>query len=281
VEVFKLKVPWLIGLAEELPFDPWKRQVNQVAARAADPTKSKAPVIDLTIVLRWDVSDLFPDGLTPDGALPGGASLESLFTAGRYNGRRIPDVYETFDGCGVCGDTMQDRLCDPAITFLTTDEDGCPLNLGRTIRFATDDQRTVAKARDGGCTFPGCDRPGNWCDCHHVNPYGHGGPSDIATSPVSAGSTTASPIAPAGECSPPTTNGSGGKPHTATPSGPNATNNNTPDPHPHPTEGCAGPPARTNGEPKLIAMSSTCACKRRIATHRLRTADGFVAPVET
>jgi hypothetical protein len=150
-------------------------------ARAADPTKSKAPVTDLTVVLRWNVSDLFPDGIIPDsGALPGGATLDSLFTAGRYSNRRIPDVYETFDGCGVCGDTMQDRLCDPAITFLTTDEDGCPLNLGRTVRFATDDQRTVAKARDGGCTFPGCDRPGNWCDCHHVNPYGHGGPSDIA-----------------------------------------------------------------------------------------------------
>src|SRR5664279_776950 len=74
---------------------------------------------------------------------------------------------------------VQDRLCDPAITFLTTDEDGCPLNLGRTVRFANEDQRKVAKARDGGCTFPGCDRPGNWCDCHHVDPYEDGGCTNI------------------------------------------------------------------------------------------------------
>jgi hypothetical protein len=148
-------------------------------ARAADPTKSKGPVTDLTVVLRWDVSDLFPHGLTPDGALPGGASLESLFAAGRYGNRRIRDVYETFDGCDHCGAVLHDRLCDPAISFLTTDPDGCPLNLGRTVRFASDDQRKTAKARDGGCTFPGCDRPGNWCDLHHVDPYGNGGPSDI------------------------------------------------------------------------------------------------------
>jgi len=150
-----------------------------IEARAADPTKSKAPVTDLTVVLRWDVSDLFPRGLTPDGALPGGASLGSLFTTGRYGNRRIPDVYETFDGCDHCATSMQDRLCDPAISFLATDEAGAVLNLGRTKRLASDDHRKAAKTRDGGCTFPGCDRPGNWCDCHHVDPYNEGGSTNI------------------------------------------------------------------------------------------------------
>jgi hypothetical protein len=270
VELYQLKLPWLIGLAQELAFTPWVREVALVAARldfdggyrpeddpegsklfidrltgddvtlirgvftgptgttftqiveertdqlwhrykhdnkisngaikvptrpviraealielvtearAADPTKSKTPVTDLTVVLRWDVSDLFPNGLTPDSAHSGGATLDSLLAAGRYQNRRIPDVYETFDGCDHCGAVLQDRLCDPAIRFLTTDAEGCPLNLGRTVRFASDDQRKVAKARDGGCTFPGCDRPGNWCDAHHVDPYSDGGPSNIA-----------------------------------------------------------------------------------------------------
>jgi hypothetical protein len=162
-------------------------------ARAADPTKSKPPVTDLTVVLRWNVSDLFPDGiipddvfgggLIPDGAFSNGATLESLFAQGRYENRRIPDGYETFDGCTHCETTMQDRLCDPAIRFLITDEAGCPLNLGRTQRFANDDQRRAAKIRDGGCTFPGCDCMVSRCDLHHVNPYGDpnsdGGPTDI------------------------------------------------------------------------------------------------------
>jgi hypothetical protein len=170
-------------------------------AKAADPTKSKSPVTDMTVVLRWDVSDLFPGGVIPDdfwanglhpttatdaggmltdGATPGpGATIEALFAAGRFDGRRFPDVLETFDGCEHCETSMQDRLCDPAINFLITDQDGCPLKLGRTERFATPDQRRAAKARDRGCTFPGCDCPGNWCDLHHVKPYDDGGDTDI------------------------------------------------------------------------------------------------------
>jgi hypothetical protein len=158
-------------------------------ARAADPTKTKSPVTDLTVVLRWNISDLFPDGvipddvfpdgLIPDGTFSNGATISSLFAAGRYRNRRMPDGFETFDGCEHSGDAIQDRLCDPAVRFLTVDNDGCPLNLGRTERFASEDQRRAAKARDGGCTFPGCDRPVNWCDLHHVHRFSDGGDTDI------------------------------------------------------------------------------------------------------
>jgi hypothetical protein len=34
--------------------------------------------------------------------------------------------------------------------------------------------RSVA-ARDGGCRYPGCDRPVAWCDAHHVTFWRHGG----------------------------------------------------------------------------------------------------------
>jgi len=42
-----------------------------------------------------------------------------------------------------------------------------PLYLGRT-RIASADQRIVLHARDGGCTAPGCDKPGYECEVMHL-----------------------------------------------------------------------------------------------------------------
>jgi hypothetical protein len=35
------------------------------------------------------------------------------------------------------------------------------------------------EARDGGCVFPGCDRPPAWCDAHHVDERSRGGRTDL------------------------------------------------------------------------------------------------------
>ena len=49
-----------------------------------------------------------------------------------------------------------------------------PLYLGRT-RIASADQRIVLHARDGGCTAPGCDKPGYECDVMHLRAHARGG----------------------------------------------------------------------------------------------------------
>jgi hypothetical protein len=59
------------------------------------------------------------------------------------------------------------------------DEHGAPLRLGRTRRLASPPQRLAMTARDGGCSFPGCDRPPAWCEAHHVNEWDDLGPTDI------------------------------------------------------------------------------------------------------
>jgi Domain of unknown function (DUF222)/HNH endonuclease len=48
------------------------------------------------------------------------------------------------------------------------------LYLGRT-RIASADQRIVLYARDRGCSYPGCDRPPNECEVHHIKPWANGG----------------------------------------------------------------------------------------------------------
>jgi hypothetical protein len=54
-----------------------------------------------------------------------------------------------------------------------------PLEVGRATRVVAPAQRTALTVRDGGCQFPGCDRPVAWCDAHHLRHWLHGGPTDL------------------------------------------------------------------------------------------------------
>jgi hypothetical protein len=53
-----------------------------------------------------------------------------------------------------------------------------PLYLGRSRRIASPDQRIVLYAKDRGCTHPGCDVPGYWCEVHHTDEWATGGLTD-------------------------------------------------------------------------------------------------------
>ena len=53
------------------------------------------------------------------------------------------------------------------------------LAYGRERRLASKGQRLALAARDGGCCFPGCDRPAAWTEVHHIIPWLTGGPTDL------------------------------------------------------------------------------------------------------
>jgi hypothetical protein len=55
-----------------------------------------------------------------------------------------------------------------------------PLEVGRTSRVVLAAQRVALVVRDGGCAFPGCQRPPAWCEAHHLRHWLHGGPTDLA-----------------------------------------------------------------------------------------------------
>ncbi|HEY2557746.1 MAG TPA: DUF222 domain-containing protein [Diaminobutyricibacter sp.] len=54
------------------------------------------------------------------------------------------------------------------------------LDVGRTRRLFTGAQRVALAARDGGCRWPGCDRPPSWTEAHHIDPWAAGGRTDLA-----------------------------------------------------------------------------------------------------
>jgi hypothetical protein len=56
----------------------------------------------------------------------------------------------------------------------------CPLYLGRTRRTASPGQRIALHAKDRGCSFPGCNRPGYLSQAHHaVTDWVNGGLTNI------------------------------------------------------------------------------------------------------
>ncbi|MEB4212100.1 HNH endonuclease signature motif containing protein [Mycobacterium sp. 94-17] len=69
------------------------------------------------------------------------------------------------------------RMARHAYHYLAVfdEHSGRPLYLGRSRRVATPDQRIVLYAHDRGCTHPGCDAPGYWCEVHHLDGWGAGG----------------------------------------------------------------------------------------------------------
>lgn len=53
------------------------------------------------------------------------------------------------------------------------------MSYGRERRIASRGQRFALAARDGGCCFPGCDRPAAWCEVHHIISWLLDGPTDL------------------------------------------------------------------------------------------------------
>ncbi|MBS1674255.1 MAG: DUF222 domain-containing protein [Actinobacteria bacterium] len=65
----------------------------------------------------------------------------------------------------------QRRLCEAGSIVVTVDSCGNPLDVGREERLFTPAQRIGLAVRDGGCRWPGCDRPASYCEAHHIDEW--------------------------------------------------------------------------------------------------------------
>lgn len=77
--------------------------------------------------------------------------------------------------------TIERQICDTGVIAIEFDRDGQCMNVGREKRLFTQRQRIGLALRDGGCLFPGCDRPPSYCEAHHIDPWAAAhGRTDIA-----------------------------------------------------------------------------------------------------
>lgn len=70
--------------------------------------------------------------------------------------------------------------CEGGIQPIVVGDSGDVLRLGRAQRLFSPQQRVALAARDGGCRFPGCDRPPSYTEAHHITPWSRGGRTDVA-----------------------------------------------------------------------------------------------------
>jgi hypothetical protein len=69
--------------------------------------------------------------------------------------------------------------CDCSLTRHVFDTESVLVELGRQKRVVSPQLRKALEGRDRHCRWPGCTRPGSWCEAHHVVPWTRGGPTNL------------------------------------------------------------------------------------------------------
>ncbi|MFK4244596.1 DUF222 domain-containing protein [Micromonospora chokoriensis] len=82
-------------------------------------------------------------------------------------------------GLRLTPDTVRRLACDATILPAVLGGAGQVLDVGRQRRLVTGPLRRALVLRDGGCAFPGCDRPPRWCAAHHIHHWADGGPTSL------------------------------------------------------------------------------------------------------
>jgi hypothetical protein len=82
-------------------------------------------------------------------------------------------------GQAISASALLHLACEAQMVPVVFSDTGGVLAYGRERRLASVGQRLALAARDGGCSFPGCDRPPAWTEVHHVREWISGGPTDL------------------------------------------------------------------------------------------------------
>ena len=136
------------------------------------------------------------DGRTTEQRLADGLiELASAYAKGEVNGgRENPNLLITIPATSLTGDSDEPgytswgdripafvarRLAEFANLQRVVMAGSHVLDLGRTVRYATDRQYEALVARDGGCREPGCTIPPAWCQIDHLHDWILGGETDL------------------------------------------------------------------------------------------------------
>ena len=75
------------------------------------------------------------------------------------------------DGTPAAPATVKQTVCDAGVSRVVTNGKSVILDYGTTVYPFSDAQFQALVLRDQHCRHPGCDRPPQWCEAHHVRPW--------------------------------------------------------------------------------------------------------------
>lgn len=124
-----------------------------------------------------DLIQHYPTEILP-GATGVGAQLIVDIDYDTLCGAVLPATLET--GTRISAQEAMRLACDLGVVPAVFNGKPLPLHMGREARLFNRAQRRALAKRDGGCAFPGCDRPPGWCEAHHANePWCRGGNTNL------------------------------------------------------------------------------------------------------
>jgi hypothetical protein len=92
----------------------------------------------------------------------------------------IPDRSPPTGLSTVSGEAVRQLCCDAELNRVVTRGKSTILDYGTTTRLAWDSQYHALVARDGGCRWPGCDRPPGSTEAHHLKEvFTENGPTHV------------------------------------------------------------------------------------------------------
>jgi hypothetical protein len=118
-------------------------------------------------------------------------ALVELACGGRKASLQVTTSLETLLGaCGapaaetefslpISSKTVERLACDCSITRILLDSESVVIDVGRSKRTISAPAMRALKARDGGCRWPGCERPPKWTEGHHIGFWMKGGDSNL------------------------------------------------------------------------------------------------------
>ena len=80
----------------------------------------------------------------------------------------------------ITADAARRLACDSSMTRVLLGPNSDPIDVGRCTRTIPPALRRALVVRDRGCRFPGCDRPADWCDGHHLVHWMDGGETNLS-----------------------------------------------------------------------------------------------------